>query len=133
MQFCRSPAEQFHVFEIRADELRGDRRDWRMLQTIDERHRPEQILHPLDVTARPRRRAIEVLAELVQRMPPRITFIRHKALQDADSCRLASFRSIFNDAGDRWSMRKRSPLGQEISDFDVRIDSFLSFAKELQD
>ena len=100
-----------------------------MLELLHERHRPQQILQFVGGSGD---RAIQILAELIERMPPGVTLVGYVSLQDADSGALASLRSIFDRSCKGWSMRKPDPFGQKISDFEIRIDSLFSATEEFQ-
>src|SRR5438552_14468596 len=103
MQFGRPLAKQFHIFEIRSDELHRDGWNRRVLEALDKRHRPEEILQFVSGSSN---RAIQILPELIERMPPGVTLVGYVSLQDPDSRAIAFPGSILDRTSNRRSIRE---------------------------
>src|SRR3989442_766942 len=122
MQFGCALAEQFYIFQIGSDQLHRDGWNRRVLEALDERHRPEEILQFVSGSSN---RSIQILPELIERMPPGVALVGYVSLQDADSRAIAFPGSILDRTGNGRSIREPNAFGQKGSNFQVRIHSFL--------
>src|SRR2546423_239514 len=130
MQFRRPLAEQLDIFKVRADQLSGERWNDGVLQSIDEWH---WLLKILQFIARTSDRAIEILAQCVERVPPRVAFIRHELLKNTEG-RLFPFSCpVLDRSRNRWSMRKPGAFGQKVSDLQIWIGAELGTTEQFQD
>src|SRR5437773_695513 len=65
----------------------------------------------------------QIPAQRIQRLPPRVSFIRYEFLEDANSGAFAGLAAIFHCSCNCSSMRKPNPLGQKRSDFKIRVNA----------
>src|SRR5205085_5872219 len=129
MQFGCPLAEQFYIFQIGTDQLHREGWNRRVLEALDKRHRLEEILQ---FVSGPSNRAIQILPELIERMPPGVTLVGYVSLQDADSRAIAFPGSILDGTSNGRSISEPNAFGQKRSDFQVRIHSFLSPPEKFQ-
>src|SRR5262249_267023 len=116
MQFRRALPEKFNVLEVRSNQFTCESRNCRVLESLDERHRPFEIFQ---LVRRPGDGTLEILAQRIERLAPGVPFIGHKFLKNGDCSPFTIFYTVFNCAGDRWSMCKPSLLSQKLPDLQI--------------
>src|SRR5262245_58967235 len=118
MKFGCAASQQFDVFEIRPNQFTRDRRNRRLMQSLDERNGLPRLFQLL---CRPSNGTRKKLAQRIESVPPRVAFIRYELLKNADRGLFSGLLSILNRSLDRWSMRKANLFGQKVSQLQIGI------------